>query len=96
MTSSGRVFTGVAPGLVDRLKALGQAEHGVVFDPPDTPACTATTRTPLGECVVAFAYDRDRAELTLTLVRKPLLLPEAMLWDGFGAALERCRREGPA
>jgi hypothetical protein len=43
--------------------------------------------------VIEFAHDIARGELTLTLVRKPWLLPEGLLWNGFVEALERCRGE---
>jgi len=29
----------------------------------------------------------------LTLVKKPWLLPESLLWNGFSETLERCRKE---
>ena len=62
-----------------------------VYDPPDGPVGTATSQTPLGECVMEFAHDAAAAELTLTLVKKPWLLPEGVLWSGFTATLDRCR-----
>ena len=57
------------------------------------PVGTATSQTSLGECVIEFAHDAAAAELTLTLVKKPWLLPEGVLWSGFTATLERCRTE---
>ncbi len=93
MTAAARTFTGVTPELARRVKALAFADHGVVFDPPDASSTTATARTPLGDCVIALVHDEERAELRLTLVRKPLLLPETALWSAFEAALDRCRRE---
>ena len=45
------------------------------------------------ECVIEFVHDPAKAELTLTLVKKPWLLPEGMLWSGFSETLERCRKE---
>jgi len=38
-------------------------------------------------------HDPAKAELTLTLVKKPWLLPEGLLWDGFVSTLERCREQ---
>ena len=60
---------------------------------PLHPVSTATSQTPLGECVIEFAHDPAKAELTLTLVKKPWLLPEGLLWNGFSETLERCRKE---
>jgi len=89
--SNSRTFPGVTPEILSRMKELGRAEYGIVYDPPDAPVGTATSQTPLGECVIEFAHDAANAELTLTLVKKPWLLPEGVLWSGFMATLDRCR-----
>jgi len=91
MMPDSRSFSDVTPEILSRMKELGRAEHGIVYDPPDGPVGTATSQTPLGECVIEFAHDAATAELTLTLVKKPWLLPEGMLWSGFIATLDRCR-----
>ena len=93
MMPDSRSFSDVTPEILSRMKELGRAEHGIVYDPPDGPVGTATSQTPLGECVIEFAHDAATAELTLTLVKKPWLLPEGMLWSGFIATLDRCRTE---
>ena len=93
MMPDSRSFSDVTPEILSRMKELGRAEHGIVYDPPDGPVGTATSQTPLGECVIEFAHDAATAELTLTLVKKPWLLPEGMLWSGFIATLDRCRAE---
>jgi hypothetical protein len=91
--STTRSFSGISAETVARMKEFGRAQYGIVFDPPDGPNSIATSQTPFGECVIAFAYDRERAELTLNLVKKPWLLPESVLWNGFLSTLERCRSE---
>ena len=91
--STSRTFSGVTPEILSRMKEFGRAEYGIVYDPPDGPVSTATSQTPLGECVIEFAHDPAKAELTLTLVKKPWLLPEGMLWNGFVTTLERCRQQ---
>jgi len=88
-----RIFSGVTAEILSRMKEFGRAEHGIVYDPPEGPSSTATSQTPLGECVIEFVHDAAKAELTLTLVKKPWLLPEGLLWNGFSQTLERCRRE---
>jgi hypothetical protein len=88
-----RTFSSVSAEVLSRMKEVGHTEYRVAFDPPDGPRSTATTQTPFGKCVVECLYDSARAELTLTIVKKPWLLPEAMLWSGFAATLERSRRE---
>ena len=90
---STRTFSGVTPEILHRMKELGRAEYNIVYDPPEGPVSTATSQTPLGECVVEFAHDPAKAELTLTLLKKPWLLPEGLLWSGFSETLERCRGE---
>ena len=91
MMPDSRSFSDVTPEILSRMKELGRAEHGIVYDPPDGPVGTATSQTPLGECVIEFAHDAATDELTLTLVKKPWLLPEGVLWSGFIATLDRCR-----
>ena len=91
--SASRTFSGVTPEILKRMKELGRAEYNIVYDPPEGSVSTATSQTPLGECVIKFAHDPAKAELTLTLVKKPWLLPEGVLWNGFVATLDRCREE---
>ena len=91
--SDSRTFPGVTSEILKRMKELGRAEFGIAYDPPEGPVSTATSQTPLGECVIEFAHDPAKAELTLTLVKKPWLLPEGVLWSGFVAILDRCRGE---
>jgi hypothetical protein len=91
--SNSRTFSDVTVEALSRIKELGRAEYGVIFDPPDTPRSNATSQTPFGECVIAFVHDSARAELTLTIVKKPWLIPASMLWSGFLETLGRCREQ---
>jgi hypothetical protein len=91
--STSRTFSGVTVEDLSRIKGLGRVEHGVVFDPPDGPCGNVTSQTPFGECVVAFVYVSARAELTLTIVKKPWLIPAGLLWSGFLETLGRCREQ---
>ena len=91
--STSRTFSGVTVEDLSRIKGLGRAEHGVVFDPPDGLCGNATSQTPFGECVIAFVHDIARAELTLTIVKKPWLIPASLLWSGFLETLGRCREQ---
>jgi hypothetical protein len=90
---SSRTFSGVTVEILTRMKEFGRAQYNIVYDPPEGPLSTATSQTPLGECIIEFAHDAGKAELTLTLVKKPWLLPEGLLWNGFSETLERCRKE---
>jgi hypothetical protein len=89
--SNSRTFSEVTEETLSRLKTLGRTQYNVVFGSPDGPRSSAISQTPFGECVVEFEYDMARAELTLTLVKKPWLIPESLLWSSFLATLERCR-----
>ena len=91
--STTRTFSDVTAELVSRMKEFARAKYDIVFDPPDGSTSIATSQTPLGECVIEFVHDAEKAELTLTLVKKPWLLPEGVLWNGFTETLERCRNE---
>jgi hypothetical protein len=91
--SSRRTFSGVTVDILTRMKEFGRAQYNIVYDPAEGPVSTATSQTPLGECVIEFAHDAAKSELTLTLVKKPWLLPEGVLWNGFSETLERCRKE---
>ena len=87
------IFCSVSTEIAIRLKEVGRSRYGIVFDPLEGQSGTATGQTPLGECVIEFVHDSAREELTLTLVRKPWLLPESLLWMGFQRTLERCREK---
>jgi len=89
--SNTRNFPGVTSAVLTRVKELCLAKYGVVFDPPDGSSGTATSRTPLGECVIEFVHDGARSELRLTLVKQPWLVPEGLLWNGFVDTLARCQ-----
>jgi len=93
LMSTSRTFPGVTSEILSRMKELGRAEYSIIYDPAEGPVSTATSQTPLGECVIEFVHDPAKAELTLTLVKKPWLLPEGLLWDGFVTTLERCREK---
>jgi hypothetical protein len=86
-----RTFSDVTVEALSRIKVLGRTQYAVVFEPPDGPRSSAISQTPFGECVIEFEYDGARAELTLTIVKKPWLVPESLLWSAFLETLERCR-----
>ena len=94
--SNSRTFSGVTLEILNRMKALGRAERHRLR-PPKAPLSTATRQTPFGERVIEFVHDPAKVELTLTLVKKPWLLPaESVLWNGFSQTLDRCRERLPA
>jgi len=92
MTSS-RTFSDVSSEILARIKEFGSARYRIAFDPPDGAHSTVVGETPFGRCIIESVYDSERAELTLTIVEKPWLLPESLLWNGFSETLERCRED---
>jgi hypothetical protein len=90
--STSRAFSGVTVEVVNRIRQIAYDEHGVVFDPSDETTGTATARTRIGDCVVHFVHDSVQSVLVLTLVKKPMLLPAALLWTGLSAEVERFKR----
>ena len=86
-----RTFPGVTPDTLSRMQELGRASYGIVYNPPVGSAGTATSQTPLGQIVIEFVHNNENSELTLTLIEKPPLLPEKLLWSGFVNTLNSCR-----
>ncbi len=86
-----RTFASVTADHLDRLKQVARDRHGISFDPPDGAKGVATGHSPFGDCIVHFVHDNAQAVLSLTLVRKPMLLPAGMMWSSFEAVLEHCR-----
>jgi hypothetical protein len=82
------VFQGITLAALVRMHGEGGGDHVVELD-PDQSGGTVRRPTPLGEVAVRFTHDRAREEMTVTIVRKPKLLPEAVLWAGVARALQR-------
>jgi hypothetical protein len=86
--SKTHVFQGITLAALVRMHAEGGSDHVVELD-ADQSSGTVRRPTPLGEVSVHFTHDRARAEMTVTIVRKPKLLSEAVLWAGVALALRR-------
>jgi hypothetical protein len=86
-TSKTHVFSGVT---LDALKGLrGQAggkNYSLELD-PDGVGGLFTMRAGMSDVVVRFSHNNERSELTLTIVKKPMLLPAAMIWAGTSQVL---------
>lgn len=87
-----RTFSGVTAEILSHMQELGRASYGIVYDPPEGSAGSATSQTPLGQFVIEFVHNNEKGELTLTLIEKPPLLPEELLWSSFVNTLDRCRK----
>lgn len=92
MTAS-KTFSGVSPGVWEKMKAFGREQHGTVFDPEDGTHGRATTPSPLGAIVLAYAFDPDVETITYTIERKPMFVGDFLIWHGIDATLGRCRHD---
>ncbi len=53
---------------------------------------TISGASSLGRVSLHFDYDEARAEMTLTILKKPMLAPAALLWAEFSYAVIEARR----
>ena len=86
------IFSDITFELLGRLEVEDGADYVLKLD-PDRMGGTVSKPTPLGDVVVRFEHDNLRAEMTVTILKKPLLLPAAVLWAGVSQALHRASGE---
>lgn len=77
-----QTFSGVNASLWQHLKAQSTEEFGTVYEPPDANQGVATTRTPIGEVVLAFDFQPETETLTYRIEKKPVFLTAKLLFDG--------------
>lgn len=82
------IFSGVSLELLRRMHEDDSADYALKLD-PDRKGGTVNKPTPLGDVVVRFEHDMLRADMTVTILKKPMLLPAAVLWAGVSHALRR-------
>lgn len=88
-----RTYDGMTPEIWERIRSLGQRDHGTVFAETSAESGIASTNTPVGKVVLGYALDWSKGCVTYTLLEKPMLAPAAMIWSGLEQGLERCRNE---
>ncbi|GGJ22832.1 hypothetical protein GCM10011320_32560 [Neoroseomonas lacus] len=93
---SSRVFSDVSIDILDRIAARDDAAGFEFRIDDDHRSGTVAGTTPLGEVEASFDFVADRAELAVTILRKPPFLPTALLWSEFARAIERARAESEA
>lgn len=91
-----QTFSDVTLDMLERIAARDDAAGFEFRIDDDRRAGTAAGSTPLGEVAARFALDADRAELAVTILRKPPFLPAALLWSEFSRAIDRARAESAA
>lgn len=90
---SSRTFSDVTIDMLDRIAARDDAAGMVFLIDDDGRTGTVSGSTPLGEVEAGFAFEAERAELAVTILRKPPFLPSTLLWSEFARAIERARAE---
>ncbi len=93
--SKTHVFPGVTRQALTSLQNQAGGNYALELD-PDGAGGLLTTRTGMGDVVVRFSHDSERAELTLTIVKKPMLLPAAMILEGTSQALRKAAGQASA
>lgn len=88
-----QTFSDVTRDMLERIAARDDAAGFEFRIDDDRRAGTVTGTTPLGEIEAGFALDAERAELAVTILRKPSFLPVALLWSEFARAIGRARAE---
>jgi hypothetical protein len=85
---SSHTFSGVTPEVLKRLHASNEADY--TLDLNVTGTCgTIVAKSGVGEVVVAFDYVTERAEVTLTILNKPMFVPAPLVWAEFSLALRK-------
>lgn len=99
--SNTHVFSGVTPQAITSLRdqAGKQSQPGMSYAlelDPDGVGGLLTMHTPMGDVVVHFSYNNGLSELTLTIVKKPMLVPARMIVEGTSQVLRQAAAQaGP-
>lgn len=86
--SKRHAFSGVTSELLGRLQQFDDGGYELQLD-RDRIGGTLTRHTGLGDVVVRFDHDRERAEMTVTILKKPMLMPTPLLLAEMSLALRR-------
>lgn len=87
-----RSFEGVSAAVWERVKVTGRDEYGTIFEETSPCSGKATTRTPVGMVVLEFEFDALAERITYTIVKRPTLALNSMIWSGIESTIDRCRR----
>ncbi|HKM61297.1 MAG TPA: hypothetical protein VJY39_02290 [Acidisphaera sp.] len=85
MTKS-HTFSGVTLAVLQRMSETNRNDYVLVLD-EERRTGTVTGKSPLGDVAVRFDYTIERAEMRLTVLKKPMFVPLPMLWAEFSLAL---------
>ena len=90
--SAKHVFNGVTPEVLGRLQGEDNGSYALELDPGRVSG-TLKRRSGMGDVVVRFNHDSARAEMTVEIVKKPMLLPTPVLLAEMSLALRRAKGE---
>jgi hypothetical protein len=86
-----QTFKGVTQDVLEYLHAVGGRDFVTEFE-ADGRRGTITGASGLGRVSLHFDYDAARAEMTLTILKKPMLAPPSLLWAEFSYAVRDARK----
>lgn len=95
-TAKTHVFQGVTLQALMSLRNQtgGSAEGTFALQlDPDGVGGLLTTHTPMGDVVVRFSHNSERAELTLTIVKKPMFVPTSLILAQTAQVLRRAAEQ---
>ena len=87
-----RTFPGVTLAVLQRMRAMSDEDYSLVLN-ADGKSGTLSGKSPLGDVVIGFEYAEERAEVTLTIIEKPIFVPISLLWAEFSYAVRRANDE---
>jgi hypothetical protein len=88
-----KTFENVSATTWQRMKTLGEQKHGTRFEQVDDSSGQATTNTPFGRLVLAYAHNPEQNSITYTIISKPLMVMAPLVWSGIESTLEGCRQQ---
>jgi hypothetical protein len=86
--SNSRTFSSVTPAVLERMRATNDSPYTMKLN-SDGKSGTVSGKSPLGDVVIGFDYAEAQAEVTMTILEKPMFVPVPLLWAEFSYAL-RC------
>jgi len=90
-----RIYSGITLEALSRMRDDSNRDYAVELDASGVSG-TVSKPTPFGNALMRFEHDGGRAEMTVTILKKPALLPAAVLWAGVAHALRRAGGAPPA
>jgi hypothetical protein len=94
--SNSRIFRGVTLAVLNRMREANEPatnKNSYAFHlNPDGKTGIISGKSSVGDVVIGFDYAETRAEVTVTILNKPMFVPAALVWAELSYAL-RCATE---